>query len=165
VIQHREKAGTLVAFQLQLHKETVERTCSTKPLCVEPGKSVRDVLLAMKEHRRGSVSICDQGVLVGIFTERDALRLMAERASLDVPIEQVMTRNPATVSAQETIGAAIVKMSKGGYRRLPVIDGAGHAIGLLKVSEILHYLVQHFPKFVYNLPPNSKQITATREGA
>jgi CBS domain-containing protein len=154
-----------VAFDLNLQRETVERACTNKPLCVPPDITVREALLTMKDQRRGSVSVCNGQELVGIFTERDALRLMADRANIDVPIEHVMTPNPATVGASETVGAAIHRMSKGGYRRLPVVDSEGRPIGLLKASEILHYLVQHFPKFVYNLPPTPHPTPAAREGA
>ena len=37
--------------------------------------------------------------------------------------------------------------------------------GVLKVSGILHYLVEHFPKVVYTLPPEPHHKTAAREGA
>ena len=82
-----------------------------------------------------------------------------------MPIETVMTRRPATICVTDTVEAAIAKMSLGGYRRLPVLDAEGRPIGLLKVSSILHYLVQHFPKFVYNLPPEPGQSCQDREGA
>jgi hypothetical protein len=69
------------------------------------------------------------------------------------------------VLASETVEAAIARMSLGGYRRLPVVDDQNRPVGLLKVSAILHYLVQHFPKYIYNLPPKSEHSTQHREGA
>jgi CBS domain-containing protein len=127
--------------------------------------SVRDVFALLREQRRGSVCICQDGKLVGIFTERDALHLMADGRDLDVPICDVMTNQPATIAATDTVEAAIAKMSLGGYRRLPVLDAEGRPVGLLKAVAILHYLVQHFPKFVYNLPPHPDPAVQHREGA
>jgi hypothetical protein len=56
-------------------------------------------------------------------------------------------------------------MSFGGYRRLPIVDDKGRPTGLLKVPGILHYLVEHFPNVVYNLPPTPHHSTQEREGA
>jgi CBS domain-containing protein len=154
-----------VVFQLHLDTETVGHIDTAMPLCVDPKLSTREVLELLKRQNRGCVCLCEGDKLVGIFTERDALHLMAEGADVDVPIESVMTRQPATIQSSDTVEAAIAKMSLGGYRRLPVLDAEGRPVGLLKVSAILHYLVQHFPKFVYNLPPEPGQTTQDREGA
>lgn len=152
-------------FDLHLDTETVGHMDLPMPLCVEPSVSVRDVFGKLKQTRRGSVSVCRDGKLVGIFTERDALTLMATDGDIDVPVESVMSHEPASILASDTIRSAIETMSAGGYRRLPVLDGEGRPVGLLKVSAILHYLVQHFPSYVYNLPPRPKQAVQQREGA
>jgi CBS domain-containing protein len=154
-----------VAFQLNLRTETVGHIDTVVPMCVEPHRTIREVLELLRAERRGSTCICREGKLVGIFTERDALQLMADGADLDVPIERVMTQNPATISASDTVETAIATMSLGGYRRLPVLDEKGRPVGLLKVSAILHYLVQHFPNFVYTLPPHPDAAVQHREGA
>ena len=153
-----------MAFHLNLQKESVNE-CSTELLCVSPELSVRDAIERLKQERRGSVSICRDGKLIGIFTERDALRLMSSQGSVDVPIESVMTSNPATVRETDSVAAAIKIMADGGYRRLPIVDADGRPTGLIKVSDILHYLVQHFPEYVYNLPPNPDILSKQREGA
>ena len=154
-----------MVFDLHLDTETVGHMDLPMPLCVKPDVAVREVFAQLKETNRGSVSVCRDDKLVGIFTERDAFSLMATGGALDVPVESVMTHQPASVLATDTIRSAIEKMSVGGYRRLPVLDDAGRPVGLLKVSAILHYLVEHFPAFVYNLPPRPKQAVQQREGA
>jgi hypothetical protein len=63
------------------------------------------------------------------------------------------------------VGKAIGLMSAGGFRRLPIVDDQGKPVGLLKVSGILHYLVEHFPKVVYTLPPAPHHKMGEREGA
>ena len=153
-----------VAFHLNLQNESVTE-CSTEPVCVSPDLSVRNAIEKMKDERRGSVSVCRDGKLVGIFTERDALRLMSKRECVDVPIETVMTHDPATVRETDTVETAIKAMADGGYRRLPIVNADGQPTGLVKVSDILHYLVQHFPEYVYNLPPKPGMSAPTREGA
>lgn len=152
-------------FQLNLGAETVERLDKLPPLCVEPGLTVREVLKQLKAKRRSSVLVCRDGLLTGIFTERDALKLMAEDADLDVPVEAVMVKNPVAVSPEDSVGQAIAKMSEGGYRRLPVVDGQGVPTGVLSVRQIVRYLVEHFPTAIYTLPPTPDEATKDREGA
>ena len=152
-------------FQLNLNSETVEHVASPEPVCVDCELSTRDVLRRMQDQRRGAVLVCRDDKLVGIFTERDALKLMASGANLDVPIDQAMTAEPETLSDSDTVGHAISRMSHGGYRRMPIVDAQGRPKGFVKVANILHFLVEHFPSVVYNLPPNPHHTTQTREGA
>jgi CBS domain-containing protein len=74
-------------------------------------------------------------------------------------------QNPVTLRKADTVAHAIGLMSAGGFRRLPIVDDSGRVRGVLKVSGILHYLVEHFPKVVYTLPPEPHHKTVTREGA
>lgn len=154
-----------VDFQLNLSSETVEHSYPSEPLCVPPEMSVRQALGKMKEGNQAAVLICQNGVLIGIFTERDALKMMARGANFDVTLSDVMTWQPVSLSRRGSVGAAIAKMSQGGYRRLPIVDEQGRPLGLLKVEGILHYLVEHFPAVIYNLPPEPHHATHAREGA
>jgi CBS domain-containing protein len=154
-----------VDVHLTLDTDTVEQFASPEPLCVAVDATVRETLHVMKQKRRGAVLVCEGEKLAGIFTERDALKLMQPGANLDVAVGQVMTANPETIADSETVGDAIAKMSRGGYRRLPMLDADGRPKGFVTVATILHYLVGHFPAIVYNLPPNPHHSTQSREGA
>ena len=152
-------------FQLNLETETVEHCHPSQALCAQPVDSVRSVLKQLQAAKTGAAMIVSNGKLVGVFTERDALRLLADDANLDMPVSEIMVRNPVTVRKTDTVGRAISLMSGGGFRRLPIVDEAGAVHGILKVSGLLHYLVEHFPKIVHTLPPEPHYKTADREGA
>jgi len=154
-----------VDFQLNLNVESVDRALPTAPLIVESYQTIRHTLRMMRAKREGSVLVCHNRILVGVFTERDALKLLACNADLDGCIEEVMSRSPVTVHARDTVATAIRKMSFGGFRRLPVVDNIGRPIGLIKASRIVRYMVEHFSKSVYNLPPEPHAMTQEREGA
>lgn len=154
-----------VDFHLDLNTETVDHAYPTEPLCVEPTTPTRKVFDTLKSRNMGCALICSDGVLKGIFTERDALKLLAGKADLDVPISDYMVPDPVTISSAYSVGKAIAKMSFGGYRRLPIIDEEGKPVGMLKVRGILHYMVEHFPGVIYNLPPTPHHNTQQREGA
>ncbi len=152
-------------IELNLTTETVKATGLKDPLVVAPNVSVLDVFELLKAKRAGGLLICEGDKLAGIFTERDALRLMAAKSKLDRPISEVMTKDPATLSVNSTVAEAIKAMSRGGYRTLPIVDEAGKPIGMLSVKTLVHYLVQHFPQSVYNLSPNPTPAMEQREGA
>lgn len=154
-----------VDFHLDLHTETVNHAYPIEPICVEPATSTREVLEMLKTSSLGCALICVDGVIKGIYTERDAMKLMASRGDIDVPIGEYMIPDPVTLSASDSVGEGISKMSAGGYRRLPIIDDDGKPVGLLKVPGILHYMVEHFPGMIYNLPPTPHHNTQQREGA
>ena len=150
---------------IDLQSDIVERAITDKPLIVEPAVTVREVFSLLQTYGRGSVVVCEEQRPVGIFTERDVLKLMAKGADLDVRLEEVMIPNPVTIRRDETLSEAIAVMSKGGYRRLPVVDDHGNLYGVVKVTGIVDYLVDHFPNTVFNLPPEPEPMTAQREGA
>jgi len=158
-------AGSAVDFQLHLETESVDHCYPSEALCAAPGDSVRSVLRSLQSARTGAAMICDHGRLVGIFTERDVLRLLSDGGNLDAPVSQVMVKNPVSLRKTDTVAHAIGLMSAGGFRRVPIVDAEGKVVSVLKVSGILHYLVEHFPKVVYNLPPAPHYKTAEREGA
>ncbi len=150
--------------KFNLDDDSRAQAAPVEPLVVEPQVPVRQVFELLKQKNTGSLLVSRAGVLVGIFTERDALRVIAEGLSLETPIESVMTSSPVTIGAGKSIGSAIRQMSAGGYRRLPIVRPDGGTEGMVKVSGIVHYLVEHFPSAVYNLPP-ARPVLNEREGA
>jgi CBS domain-containing protein len=153
-----------VDLEVNLTTESVELASPLPPLCVSPQTPLRDVFELLKGEGRGSVLVCRDGAIEGIFTERDALRLMARGGNLDAPVESVMIRNPATVDATASVAEAVERMSSGGYRRLPIVDRQRKPVGVVHVGGIVHYLAEHFPKTIYNQPPVPHPVTQEREG-
>jgi len=154
-----------MSFRLNLDTETVDQCFPAEPLCLAPGLSMRDALRQMREHNRGVVLVCESEKIIGIFTERDALKMMAARTNLDAPLRQYMTRDPVVLRAKDLVGKAIATMSHGGYRRLPIVDDQGRPTGIITAEGIMHYLAEHFPSVIYNLPPEPHYCTQQREGS
>jgi CBS domain-containing protein len=151
-------------IELQVSTDTVEQASPVEPLIVAPTTTVREVFRLMRAYLSGSVLVCHDNRLLGIFTERDALRMMARGGDLDAPITSVMVERPVVIRPDASISQAILRMSSGGYRRLPIVDGNGCAVGVLQVSGIIHYLAELFPNTIYNLPPAAEPAMHQREG-
>jgi CBS domain-containing protein len=149
-----------------LRVESVSRLEATPPIAVEGSQPIREAVALMRRDRVGCLLICEAGRLIGVFTERDLLcRVLGCNRSLTTQIQEVMTANPMTITPSDSIRTAIRRMQQGEHRHLPVINGNHEPIGILSVKRIIHYLVEHFPGAVYNLPPEPSGILREREGA
>ena len=95
------------------------------------------LLRVMKDRRRGAVIICRDGVLAGIFTERDVLtRVVAAGLSPDdTMLDKVMTKNPDTVTPGEAAIDALERMRTQGYRHLPVVED-GKLVGIVSIRDL-----------------------------
>jgi len=152
-------------FQLSLESEGVGSAYPDQPLAATADDTVGNVMQLLRAQRTGAVLICEGTKLVGIFTERDALKLMSSGADLSKAVRDVMSSPPVTIASTATVGEAIRKMSEGAYVHLPIVDSDQKPTGVLAVHGIVHYLVDHFPETVYNLPPDPKAKPREREGA
>src|SRR5438093_13776437 len=109
---------------------------------VSPDDPVRVAIARMLEENVGSVAVCEGERLVGIFTERDVLRLAGEGPDFsDVKVGDVMTRRPVTVSPDDDILAAAQLMSERRIRHLPVVQGE-NLLGMVGIREVLRMLVE-----------------------
>ena len=134
--------------------DSVSRLFPTPPHQIGTDYAVADAVAMMRQHRVGCLLVCRDGRLAGILTERDVMRrVIAVGLPLTTPVSACMTPDPVTVSSKEPIRAAIERMETGGYRHLPVLDEQQRLVGIQSIKRIVHYLVEHFPRTVYNLPP------------
>ena len=149
--------------RIKLALESLAEAEPIAPFCVAPHVSLGEVLAALKQHHGGAL-VCHEGMLVGIFTERAAVRALAHETPLDVPIGTVMTVSPVTARTTTSIATAVRKMALGGYRRLPVLDDHCRPCGVVTTSGLVHYLTEQFARTVYNLPPTPSAVPSEREG-
>lgn len=151
--------------RIDLDDESIAQIGLQPPLCVAPETSLREALLILRAQYRGSLLICRDQKLVGILTEHDVVRILVEDTDLALPIADEMVGQPVTLRQNDSIASAIRRMAKNGFRRLPVVDDRNRPLGLADVEGIVHFIVQHFPEAVYNLPPVANPATREREGS
>jgi CBS domain-containing protein len=105
---------------------------------VKPSTTLADVAREMRLEDCDSVAVMDDGRLVGIITERDLVRAIADGVDpRSATAGVVMTPNPATVGADEDVSIVALKMMRLGIRHLPVIDKIGKPIGLLSARNLV----------------------------
>jgi CBS domain-containing protein len=78
---------------------------------------------------------------VGIVTDRDlAVHGLAHGHSADTAVEEIMTRNVATVSVHADASEAATIMAKRMVRRLPVVDSLDHIFGVVTLDDLLRHV-------------------------
>ena len=110
-----------------------------------PRTSVSEAVRLMKDNEVGAVLILQDGRLVGIFTERDAVyRVMAAgRDPTATTLGDVMTRDPKTVAPDETFGYALLLMHEHGFRHAPVVRN-GRPVGVVSARLALDPELEEF---------------------
>jgi len=108
---------------------------------VRPTETVHHALGLLAERRIGAVVVEDQWQhLVGIFSERDLVRLLAHDgpAALDEPLERVMTRSVITCRPADRIDDILGVMTMNKIRHVPVMDD-GHLAGIVSIGDLVHH--------------------------
>lgn len=112
------------------------------PVTVSPDTPAADVLSLMVEKGIGCVLVVDDGEMLGIFSERDALiKLNAQYAELgSQPVSQFMTKKVEGLDRGAKVAFAVHRMDLGSYRHIPILDENGHPAGIISARDILRYL-------------------------
>ena len=106
--------------------------------------SVLEATRRMNLHKVGALVVMESGRVTGIFTERDALLKLGERANelAEQPISEFMTRKVESLPPTAKIAFAVHRMDHGGYRHVPVVNDKGESVGIFSVRDILSYLTR-----------------------
>lgn len=106
-----------------------------EPILLRGTDTVQEASKAMRERHIGSVLVIDEHEhLIGIFTGRDALKLLAKGQGGDVPLAKAMTPHPVTISPDQKAIDALRAMSDGGFRHIPVVE-RGHIWGIVSRAD------------------------------
>ena len=109
-------------------------------LTVEAEAPLIEAVRSMNDRRVGAALVLADSRLVGVFTERDVLRAVAQGLTPDATVADWMTRGPETIDPDETVEHAAVIMIHGGFRHLPVVD-AGKVVGMLSIRDLMRQVL------------------------
>ncbi|HWJ32015.1 MAG TPA: CBS domain-containing protein [Gaiellaceae bacterium] len=114
----------------------------TKLVTARPEESAAEAIRRMLESGIGSVIVIDEHQPVGMFTERDVLRLAGDGADFEsIPVRRAMTARPLTIGAGDDILAASQMMAERKLRHLPVVED-GNLVGIVSMRDVLAYLAE-----------------------
>ena len=105
---------------------------------VRPDMSVADAARLLSEKRIGAVVVSEDGQHpAGILSERDIVRELG-RSGADVlqrKVADLMTSKVSTCVCGEDALTVLQRMTDGRFRHLPVVDEAGHMLGVVSIGD------------------------------
>jgi len=146
-------ARSLGAYDLRV---SVKNLALPKPVTILATTTIRQAVALMQNGSFGSVLVVDaQGVLEGIFTERDMLlKISGHRLDWDKEIVGTfMTTNPETLGDTANLAFVLNLMTSGGFRHVPIVDEQKRPLAVVSIRDVVRYICSFFAKEVENLPP------------
>lgn len=117
----------------------LDRAIVRDPLTIAPDLLTGDAIAAMNQARASYILVVERAKILGIFTERDVVRLAASDLALqDVAIALVMTGDVVTLSRDRAndIFQAIALLRSHQIRHLPIVDEAENLLGIVTPESI-----------------------------
>ena len=110
---------------------------------VAPTDFVLRAIEIMADHHLGALLVMNQGVLVGIVSERDYARkvILQNRSSHDTPVSEIMTSPAVTVTPRDTVHHCMQLMTERRFRHLPVVD-SGRVVGILSIGDLVKAVME-----------------------
>lgn len=131
-------AGAL-GKRLLLHVKHLMHTGTELPK-VKPDTPMNKVLYEISDKRLGLTTVVDENdILLGIFTDGDLRRMIDQQQGFDVnlPVAEVMTKNPLTVSQEARAVEALEKMHERKINQFVVVDDANKVIGVISMHDLI----------------------------
>lgn len=110
----------------------------SKVFTLPPETTLDTVAKELAERHIGAVVILEGERLVGIVSERDLVRCIAERgaAALNEPASAAMTRRVETCTLSDTIDEVMQRMTTSRFRHVPVLE-EGRLVGLISIGDVV----------------------------
>lgn len=127
---------------------------ATQLLKLSPDDDIYDAIDALLRRKFSGAPVVDgKGALVGILSEKDCLRLLADASMHELPggkVGDYMTRDVVTVLPETDIFSLAGYFLHRNFRRLPVVTAKGELVGQISRRDVLKGIQQmHQPKKRY----------------
>jgi len=106
---------------------------------IDPEATVHEAIAKLVQNNIGSLPVVDHdGRLIGIFAERDVLRIFHNRGEgfCRMRISEVMTRDPITCDILDDVNDVMGTMSERRIAKVPVLH-AGTLVGIISVGDVI----------------------------
>ena len=117
---------------------------SVRLVSVKADETVHVAVSRMLESGVGAVVVCEDNRLLGIFTERDLLRIGGESPTFDlahVRVGDVMTTHVLTLAPDDEVLAAARLMGEKRIRHVPIVED-GNVLGVVGIRDVMRSLVE-----------------------
>ncbi|HVY79599.1 MAG TPA: CBS domain-containing protein [Steroidobacteraceae bacterium] len=130
----------------------VGQICQRRVVMVRKTEDLATAARLMREHHIGYLVVVEPSLEeagftpIGVLTDRDIVVSVVAREADPrmLRVEDVMTRNPVTIMAEDSVTDALEQMRRIGVRRLPVVGDCGLLQGIVSLDDILAHMARDF---------------------
>lgn len=108
---------------------------------IGPDDTIRHAVEVLRDRRIGALVVTDTaGALVGILSERDIVRKLADTPGQTLPqlVSDVMTKKVETCAPNDPLISVLRKMTAGRFRHLPCLDGQ-KLLGMVTIGDVINF--------------------------
>ena len=111
---------------------------------IEFNSAVKDALQVLAQKDVGALPVVKDDKLVGIFSERDYTRKMAQKdeCSMDAPVSDIMTSKVFYVNLSCSIEDCMALMTERHIRHLPVLE-QDKMVGLISIGDLVKAIISN----------------------
>ncbi|MEW6255121.1 MAG: CBS domain-containing protein [Pseudomonadota bacterium] len=121
---------------------------SASLVTISPDATLTQAVSSLAEHRIGAiVAVSSDRRLEGILSERDVVRILAEKGTevLSSPVSSVMTRAVVTCAPDDAISVIMERMTRGRFRHVPVVEN-GRLTGIISIGDVVKHRVEEMER-------------------
>jgi CBS domain-containing protein len=113
-----------------------------KVYSIAPEASVLMAVRMMADKDIGALPVIEDGLLVGLFSERDYARkiILHGRVSRETPVYEAMTAPATFATPEDTVDECLRVMTKGRIRHLPVVEN-GRVTGIVSIGDLVNWMI------------------------
>ena len=117
--------------------QAISEVMTADPRTVEATATVADAAREMREGDVGPVIVTEEGGVCGIVTDRDiTVRAVAEgKDPASTPVGEICSRNPTTLTPDQSVEEAIQIMRDQHVRRIPIVQD-GRPAGIVAIGDL-----------------------------
>jgi CBS domain-containing protein len=117
------------------HKETAS---GADVVTISPTDTVTTLVAALAEHNVGALIAVDGDSVIGIVSERDIVRRIAEHGAdvLEKSVSEIMTTSVLSCTSGDSVDSIAETMTTRRIRHMPVIDD-GTLVGIISIGDVV----------------------------
>ena len=126
--------------------KTILSAKGSEVITIGPNATLEEAIAVLNKHRIGAVVVlgAEQRV-IGILSERDIVRALADRgaAAVKEPLAQTMTRFVVTCSEADTVSEIMERRTRGRFRHIPVVE-QDRLIGIISIGDVVKAQMEEY---------------------
>ncbi len=140
IVSTRDVVASFSEYGLNVINLKAKDIMSQDLVSVSPNEEVNEVVRVMLSKGIGGVPIIDNNVLVGMFTEREVLKLLTSNTFSGI-IDSVMSKDVVCIGEESDILNAAKTMTRYNIRRLPVMKN-DKLVGIITAADIVKFIAK-----------------------